>query len=136
MAQPIAESSSVIAKPPWTTPMGLYTDSSGSPSNTALPSSTSTPVKPSACVIGGGGSEGDDGRRVGDRQPERRDVRPGQAARRDRGRRLQALPALHQDPDAQQDQDRAAGDRQRPPAGDEGAGQGGDSERGDGRVET
>src|SRR5437879_5176111 len=46
----------VIAKPPCTTPIGLYRYSPASPRKTALPSSTSAPVMPMVDMIGGGGS--------------------------------------------------------------------------------
>src|SRR5438132_8829737 len=55
-AQPIAESSIVIAKPPWTTPIGLYRYSPASPVKVTLPSSAAPPVKPIVSVIGGFGS--------------------------------------------------------------------------------
>src|SRR5712692_338416 len=55
-AQPMAESRIVIANPPCTTPIGLYTCSPASPTKVTLPISTVPPVKPIVTVIGGAGS--------------------------------------------------------------------------------
>jgi hypothetical protein len=54
-AQPVAESTSVRASPPCTTPSGLTTNSDDSPSNTACPSPISTRRNPSVAPIGGCG---------------------------------------------------------------------------------
>src|SRR5580704_16787577 len=54
-AQPAAESASVQTSPPCTTPIGLYTDSSGVHANTTRPASTSTGHIFSSTAIGGAG---------------------------------------------------------------------------------
>src|SRR6266851_1737104 len=55
-AQPIAESRIAIAKPPCTTPIGLYRCSPASPMKVTLPASAAPPVNPIVSVIGGLGS--------------------------------------------------------------------------------
>src|SRR5579859_6732012 len=54
-AQPATEAASVHTSPPWTRPIGLYTDSSGVHSKTTRPWSTLVGDMFSSRAIGGGG---------------------------------------------------------------------------------
>src|SRR5207253_4878234 len=79
--------------------------------------------------------ERDDRGRVGDRQPEGREVGPGEPAPRRAWRRVSLAPSLEQDSKPEPDQDPTAHHRERSPSADERRGQRGDAEGGDGGVE-